>query len=75
MKKILKMVLTFAVTLIGLAAVALVYLIYLGIPSESKVMAFEGFIELPRSGPLTILAHLIADALTPKSLPLLGRGG
>jgi DNA-binding beta-propeller fold protein YncE len=53
-----KMSLTLAVTLIGLAAVVLVYLIYPGTPSESKVMAFEGFIELPRKGPLTVLDYL-----------------
>jgi DNA-binding beta-propeller fold protein YncE len=57
-KNIRKMSLTFAVTLIGLAAVALGYLIYPGTPSQSKVMAFEGYIELPRSGPLTVLDYL-----------------
>jgi DNA-binding beta-propeller fold protein YncE len=55
---VLKMSLTLAVTLIGLAAVVLVYLIYPGTPSESKVMAFEGFIELPRKGPLTVFDYL-----------------
>jgi DNA-binding beta-propeller fold protein YncE len=58
MTNILKMSLTFAVTLVALAAAALVYLIYPGTPSKSKVMAFEGFIELPRSGPLTVLDYL-----------------
>src|SRR5260370_31860611 len=58
MTNIRKMFLTFAVTLVGLAAAALVYLIYPGTPSRSKVMAFEGFIELPRSGPLTVLDYL-----------------
>jgi DNA-binding beta-propeller fold protein YncE len=55
---VLKMSLTVAVTLIGFAVVALVYLIYPGIPGKSKVMAFEGFIELPRKGPLTVLDYL-----------------
>ena len=58
MKNIIKVSLTFAVTLIGLVVAALVYLIYPGTPSKSKVMAFEGFIELPRSGPLTVLDYL-----------------
>jgi DNA-binding beta-propeller fold protein YncE len=58
MKNTLKASLTLAATLVGLAAVALVYLIYPGTPSKSKVMAFEGFIELPRSGPLTVLDYL-----------------
>jgi hypothetical protein len=44
MTNLLKMSLTFVVTLVGLAAAALVYLIYPGIPSKSKVMAFEGLI-------------------------------
>jgi DNA-binding beta-propeller fold protein YncE len=53
-----KISLTFAVTLIGLVAAVLVYLIYPGTPSKSKVMAFEGYIELPRRGPLTVLDYL-----------------
>jgi DNA-binding beta-propeller fold protein YncE len=61
MTNIRKMLLTFAITLTCLAAVALVYLIYPGIPSKSQVMAFEGFIELPRSGPLTVLDYLTVN--------------
>ena len=58
-RNMLKVSLTLAFTLIGLAAVALGYLIYPGTPSRSKVMAFEGcFIELPRRGPLTVLDYL-----------------
>ncbi|HWY59386.1 MAG TPA: hypothetical protein VNZ03_33285 [Terriglobales bacterium] len=55
---VLKTSVTVAVTLIGLAAVLLFYLIYPGTPSKSKVMAFEGFVELPRKGPLTVLDYL-----------------
>jgi DNA-binding beta-propeller fold protein YncE len=55
---VVKMSLTVALTLIGLAAVVLAYLIYPGTPGKSKVMAFEGFIELPRIGPLTVLDYL-----------------
>jgi DNA-binding beta-propeller fold protein YncE len=58
---VLKASVTVAVTLIGLAAVLLFYLIYPGIPSKSKVMAFEGFVELPRKGPLTVLDYLTLD--------------
>ena len=58
MANIRKMLLTFATTLIGLAAVAFVYLVYPGTPSKSKVMTFEGFIELPRGGLLTVLDYL-----------------
>jgi DNA-binding beta-propeller fold protein YncE len=53
-----KMLLTFAITLMGLAAIAFVYLVYPGTPSKSKVMTFEGFIELPRGGLLTVLDYL-----------------
>jgi len=55
---VVKVSLAVAVTLIGFAVVALVYLVYPGMPSKSKVMAFEGFIELPRRGPLTVLDYL-----------------
>jgi DNA-binding beta-propeller fold protein YncE len=58
MKNMLKMSLTLAVTLIGLAAAPLVYLIDPATPSKSRVMTFEGFIELPRSGLITVLDYL-----------------
>jgi len=64
MTNIPKMLLMFAVTLMGLAAVALVYLVYPGTPSKSQVMAFEGFVELPRSGPLTVLDYLTVNDQT-----------
>jgi len=63
-KNIHKMLLTFAITLLGLAAVVLCYLIYPGTPSKSKVMTFEGFIELPRSGLLTVLDYLTVNDQT-----------
>src|SRR4029077_12916088 len=59
-----KMLLTFSVTLMGLAAVALVYLVYPGTPSKSKVMTFEGFIELPKAGLLTVLDYLTVNDQT-----------
>jgi len=55
---VLKTSVTVAVMLIGLAAVMLAYLIYPGTPSKSKVMVFEGFVKLPRKGPLTRLDYL-----------------
>jgi DNA-binding beta-propeller fold protein YncE len=63
-KNIRKMLLTFAITLLGLAAVVLCYLIYPGTPSKSKVMTFEGFIELPRRGLLTVLDYLTVNDQT-----------
>src|ERR1700730_19383431 len=61
MTNIRKMFLTFAITLMGLAVVALVYLVYPGTPSKSKVMTFEGFVELPRGGLLTVLDYLTVN--------------
>jgi hypothetical protein len=43
MTNLREMSLGLAVMLIGLATVALVYLIYPGTPSKSEIMAFEGF--------------------------------
>ncbi|MBW4028727.1 MAG: hypothetical protein HIU93_15235 [Acidobacteria bacterium] len=49
-----------ATLMAGVAAVALLagYLAYPGNPSRSKYMKFEGFIELPREGMLTVLDYL-----------------
>jgi DNA-binding beta-propeller fold protein YncE len=55
MKYMGKMSLTVIFAFLGLAGAILGYLIYPGRPSESQVMTFEGFIELPSSGRLTIL--------------------
>jgi DNA-binding beta-propeller fold protein YncE len=64
MTNIRKMLLTLAITLMGLAVVALVYLVYPDTPSKSKVMTFEGFIELPRGGLLTVLDYLTVNDQT-----------
>jgi DNA-binding beta-propeller fold protein YncE len=58
MKYMGKMSLTILFTFLGLAGAILGYLIYPGRPSESQVMTFEGFIELPSSGRLTVLDYL-----------------
>src|ERR1700722_6479219 len=58
MKYMGKMSLTIILTFLVLAGAILGYLIYPGRPSESQVMTFEGFIELPLSGRLTILDYL-----------------
>jgi hypothetical protein len=50
MKYMGKRSLTIIFTFLGLAGAILGYLIYPGRPSESEVMTFEGFIELPSSG-------------------------
>src|SRR5260370_4546150 len=64
MTNIRRMLLRFAITLLGLAAVVWCYLVYPGTPSKSKVMTFEGFIELPRSGLLTVLDYLTVNDQT-----------
>lgn len=54
-----RIVVTVVVVLIGFLGVALAYLIYPGTPSQSRFMAFAGFIELPKSGGLlTVLDYL-----------------
>ena len=46
-----------AVIVVCLTAV-FIYLVYPGTPSKSKVMKFEGYIELPRGGLLNVLDYL-----------------
>jgi DNA-binding beta-propeller fold protein YncE len=58
MKYLDKMSLAIIFTFLGLAGAMLGYLVYPGRPSKSQVMTFEGFIELPSSGRLTILDYL-----------------
>src|SRR5580658_7306632 len=68
MKYMGKMSLTIILTFLGLAGAILGYLIYPGRPSESQVMTFEGFIELPSSGRLTILDYLTLNDKNDKVL-------
>jgi DNA-binding beta-propeller fold protein YncE len=58
MERVIKMSLTVAVLLIGLAVATLAYLVYPGTPGKSGVMDFEGFIELPGEGTLNVLDYL-----------------
>lgn len=58
MKTVLRIVLAFVGMLIAVAAIALIYLGYVGTPSNSTVMKFEGFIELPKTKQLNILDYL-----------------
>jgi DNA-binding beta-propeller fold protein YncE len=61
MKHIRKVSFALIFTFLGLAGIILAYLIYPGRPSKSRVLAFDGFIELPASGRLTILDYLTLD--------------
>ena len=58
MKKILKIVARVALAVIGVAALVLIYLVYVGTPSRSRFMSFQGFIELPKTGRLNVLDYL-----------------
>jgi DNA-binding beta-propeller fold protein YncE len=49
---------TLIVIVIAVLGLALIYLVYPGTPSRSKVLAFDGYVELPRRGALTILDYL-----------------
>jgi DNA-binding beta-propeller fold protein YncE len=59
-----KITVTVAIMLIGFLGVVSAYLVYPGTPSRSKFMAFDGFIELPRGGPLNVLDYLTLNDLT-----------
>ncbi len=58
MKNLLKVTATVVIVLIGLMGVMLVYLVHTGTPGRSRFMTFDGFIELPGGGPITILDYL-----------------
>jgi DNA-binding beta-propeller fold protein YncE len=58
MKKGLKIAVAVALVVIGVAASALIYLVYPGTPSRSRFMTFQGFIELPKTGRLNVLDYL-----------------
>jgi DNA-binding beta-propeller fold protein YncE len=58
MKAVLKIALVFVGMLVVIAAIALIYLAYIGTPSNSTAMKFEGFIELPKTRQLNVLDYL-----------------
>jgi DNA-binding beta-propeller fold protein YncE len=58
MKKGIKMAATVALVVIGVAAAALIYLVYPGTPSRSRFMTFQSFIDLPQVGRLNVLDYL-----------------
>jgi DNA-binding beta-propeller fold protein YncE len=58
MKTVLKVVLTLVGVFLAVAAIALIYLGHIGNPSNSAVMKFEGFIELPKTKTLNVLDYL-----------------
>src|SRR5258708_30571460 len=58
MKTVLRIVRAWVGMLSAVAAIAFSYLGYIGTPSNSSVMKFEGFIELPKTKQLNILDYL-----------------
>jgi len=63
-KKNLRIAAAFAAVIIVSLSVAAAYLICPGTPGKSKFMKFEGYIELPRSGPLNVLDYLTINNAT-----------
>jgi hypothetical protein len=57
-KRNLGMIAAFATVIALCLALVSAYLIWPGTPSKSKFMKFEGYIELPKSGPLNVLDYL-----------------
>jgi DNA-binding beta-propeller fold protein YncE len=57
----LRMTAAFATVIVMCVGVVAAYLIYPGTPGKSKFMKFEGYIELPKSGPLNVLDYLTVN--------------
>jgi len=57
-KNNLRMTAAFATVIVLCLAVVAAYLIWPGTPGKSKFMKFDGYIELPKSGPLNVLDYL-----------------
>jgi hypothetical protein len=64
MRNALKVMVMFAIVLIGFLGVVFAYLAYPGTPSKSKFMTFEGYIELPKGGLLNVLDYLTLNGST-----------
>jgi DNA-binding beta-propeller fold protein YncE len=58
MKRGLKIAVLVALVFIGVAASAVLYLVYPGTPSRSRFLTFQGFIDLPQTGRLNVLDYL-----------------
>jgi DNA-binding beta-propeller fold protein YncE len=63
-KNTLKIMGAVVLVLISFVGAALAYLVYPGTPSRSEFMAFDGYIELPRSGLLNVLDYLTLNGRT-----------
>ena len=64
MKNTLKILRAVVIVLFSFAGGVVAYLVYPGTPSRSRFMSFDGYIELPRSGPLNVLDYLTLSGST-----------
>lgn len=60
-KRGLQITAALAAVIVTCLAVVFAHLVYPGTPSKSECMTFEGYIELPKGGPLNILDYLTLD--------------
>jgi DNA-binding beta-propeller fold protein YncE len=64
MKNTLKILRAVVIVQFSFAGGVVAYLVYPGTPSRSRFMSFDGYIELPRSGPLNVLDYLTLNGST-----------
>lgn len=64
MKTVLKAASAIVIAGVAIAGGVVAYLAYLGTPSQSKYMTFDGFIELPKEGILNVLDYLTLNNRT-----------
>jgi len=63
-KRRIQMTAALAAAIVACLAVVFAYLVYPGTPSKSKFMSFEGYIGLPKGGPLNVLDYLTLNGST-----------
>jgi DNA-binding beta-propeller fold protein YncE len=61
MRRIVRIVILLLSILIVITGSALIYLIYPGTPSRSHSMTFDGYIDLPKGGALSVLDYLTIE--------------
>jgi hypothetical protein len=63
-RRVLQMTAVFAAAITGCALGGLAYLAYPGTPGKSNFMTFDGYIELPKDGPINVLDYLTLSGNT-----------
>jgi hypothetical protein len=64
MKNTLKIMRAVVIVLFSFVGGVVAYLVYPGTPSRARFMSFDGYIELPRGGPLNVLDYLTLNGST-----------